>query len=99
VEDLTAREWATVAPLLLAIVAIGFWPQPLLSAIKEPVDGFVSRVSSPSKIMYPTRPQGAGTGSGEPTFAPAPGGNAIPPQRLFPPRAPMAQPPPGEGPK
>src|SRR5438874_4238867 len=44
-QDLTVREWFTVAPLLLAIVVIGFAPQPLLSAIKEPVDSFVQRVS------------------------------------------------------
>src|SRR5438105_7449373 len=44
-QALTLREWFTVAPLLLAIVVIGFAPQPLLSAIKEPVDSFVQRVS------------------------------------------------------
>ena len=44
-QDLTVREWFTVAPLLLAIVVIGIAPQPLLSAIKEPVDSFVQRVS------------------------------------------------------
>jgi NADH-quinone oxidoreductase subunit M len=43
--DLTVREWLTLAPLLIAIVAIGFAPQPLLTAIKEPVDAFVQRVS------------------------------------------------------
>ena len=43
--DLTVREWFTLAPLLIAIVAIGFAPQPLLTAIKEPVDAFVQRVS------------------------------------------------------
>jgi NADH-quinone oxidoreductase subunit M len=45
VADLTVREWFTIAPLLLAIVAIGFAPQPLLSAIKEPVESVVQRVS------------------------------------------------------
>jgi len=44
-QDLTVREWFTVAPLLLAIVVIGLAPQPLLSAIKEPVDAVVQRVS------------------------------------------------------
>ena len=43
--DLTVREWFTVAPLLLAIVLIGFGPQPLLDAMKEPVDAFVARVA------------------------------------------------------
>ena len=43
--DLTLREWFSLAPLLILIVAIGFAPQPLLSAIKEPVDSFVQRVS------------------------------------------------------
>jgi NADH-quinone oxidoreductase subunit M len=44
-EDLSVREWCTVAPLLAAIVWIGFYPQPLLSVVKEPVDAFVQRVS------------------------------------------------------
>jgi len=44
-QDLTVREWFTVAPLLLAIVVLGLAPQPLLSAIKEPVDAVVQRVS------------------------------------------------------
>jgi len=48
--DLTVREWLTVAPLLIAIVAIGFAPQPLLSAMKEPVDAFVSRVSRADRM-------------------------------------------------
>ncbi|HEY2029848.1 MAG TPA: NADH-quinone oxidoreductase subunit M [Myxococcales bacterium] len=45
--DLTVREWVTVAPLLVAIVWIGFQPQPLLNAIREPVDAFVERVVHP----------------------------------------------------
>jgi NADH-quinone oxidoreductase subunit M len=45
VPDLTVREWCTVAPLLVAIVWIGFQPQPLLTAIREPVDAFVQRVA------------------------------------------------------
>jgi NADH-quinone oxidoreductase subunit M len=48
--DLTVREWFTLAPLLIAIVAIGFVPQPLLSAVKEPVDAFVQRVSRPPPV-------------------------------------------------
>ncbi len=50
VPDLTVREWFTLAPLLIAIVVIGFAPQPLLSAVKEPVDAFVQRVSRPPPI-------------------------------------------------
>jgi NADH-quinone oxidoreductase subunit M len=44
IPDLTVREWCTVAPLLLAIVWIGFQPQPLLNVMREPVDAFVQRV-------------------------------------------------------
>jgi NADH-quinone oxidoreductase subunit M len=44
-KDLDAREWFTIVPLLLAIVWIGFFPQPLLTAVKEPVDAFIARVS------------------------------------------------------
>jgi NADH-quinone oxidoreductase subunit M len=48
--DLTVREWFTIAPLLIAIVVIGFAPQPLLSAMKEPVDAFVQRVSRADRM-------------------------------------------------
>jgi len=50
IPDLTVREWFTLAPILLAIVAIGFVPQPLLSVVKEPVDAFVQRVSRPPPV-------------------------------------------------
>src|SRR5712664_1977437 len=50
IPDLTVREWFTLAPILLAIVAIGFAPQPLLSVMKDPVDAFVQRVSRPPPI-------------------------------------------------
>jgi NADH-quinone oxidoreductase subunit M len=43
--DLTLREWCTLLPLLLAILVIGFAPQPLLSVVREPVEAFVQRVS------------------------------------------------------
>jgi NADH-quinone oxidoreductase subunit M len=49
IPDLSVREWFTVAPLLIAIVWIGFQPQPLLSVIKEPVDSFVQRISHSEK--------------------------------------------------
>jgi NADH-quinone oxidoreductase subunit M len=50
IPDLTVREWFTLAPILLAIVAIGFVPQPLLSVVKEPVEAFVQRVSRPPPV-------------------------------------------------
>jgi NADH-quinone oxidoreductase subunit M len=84
VPDLTVREWFTVAPFLIAIVWIGFNPQPLLNAVKEPVDAFVQRVTRPQapKIL-PTRQRGA---------------DATPPpaQDAAPQRPPMARPPPPE---
>ena len=67
VPDLDVREWFTIAPLLIAIVWIGFFPQPLLSVVKEPVDAFVSRVAraeplkpraqAPAPSHCPSRPQ------------------------------------------
>jgi NADH-quinone oxidoreductase subunit M len=48
--DLSVREWFTVAPLLILIVVLGFAPQPLLSAVKEPVDIFVLRVSRADRM-------------------------------------------------
>jgi NADH-quinone oxidoreductase subunit M len=44
--DLSLREWATFAPLLVAIVAIGVFPGPLLAAVRNPVDAFVQRVTT-----------------------------------------------------
>jgi NADH-quinone oxidoreductase subunit M len=86
VPDLTVREWFTVAPFLIAIVWIGFNPQPLLSVVKEPVDAFVQRVArpqAPNKILFPIRQRGA---------------DATPPpaQDAAPQRPPMARPPPPE---
>jgi NADH-quinone oxidoreductase subunit M len=49
IPDLSVREWFTVAPLLVAIVWIGFQPQPLLNVIKEPVDAFVQRLNHPEE--------------------------------------------------
>ncbi len=43
--DLSPREWATLVPVLAAIVVIGVYPGPLLSAVKAPVDGFIQRVT------------------------------------------------------
>ena len=102
--DLSAREWATVAPLLVAIVWIGFFPQPLLAAVKEPVDAFVQRVSRP-----PVRPRAEA--QPPPSLVPAPSSDAppspgsemgtplhgvpgtVPPRLFMPQRAPMARPP------
>ncbi|HEX9578265.1 MAG TPA: NADH-quinone oxidoreductase subunit M [Myxococcales bacterium] len=84
VADLSVREWFTVAPLILAIVWIGFQPQPLLDAIKRPVDDFVQRVSRPEKVISP-RPGGASSGE----QPPAPDA----PRIILPQRAPMAKPP------
>ena len=49
IPDLSVREWFTVAPLLVAIVWIGFQPQPLLAVIKEPVDAFIQRINHPEE--------------------------------------------------
>ena len=102
--DLSLREWATFAPLLIAIVAIGVFPQPLLNAVKNPVDEFVQRVLSPpdrrrvvptrqpSPLDLPQRQQPLP--SGLPT---QPGDEAPPPRVLFPrqvlPRAVPSTPP------
>ena len=80
--DLNVREWLTVAPLLAAIVWIGFFPQPLLSTMKEPVDAFVARVShAPRRAEAP------------PVLRPAPAAPGAAPHLFLPPRAPLARPP------
>jgi len=86
--DLSVREWFTVAPLLFAIVAIGLYPQPLLSAIREPVDAFVQRVSQPPRAQ-PRKAEDA-VPALPPPGAQLPGS---PPRIFFPQRAPMARPP------
>src|SRR5438105_15647418 len=45
VPDLTVREWATVVPLLAAIVFIGVYPQPLLSATRVASEDLIQRVA------------------------------------------------------
>src|SRR4051812_39587891 len=72
-DDLSLREWCTVAPLLVAIVWIGFQPQPLLNAIKDPVDAFVQRVTRPPNVprAAATPPPSLAPAPGSPTFAPA----------------------------
>ena len=39
------REWATVVPLLAAIVFIGVYPQPLLSATRVASEDLIQRVA------------------------------------------------------
>jgi NADH-quinone oxidoreductase subunit M len=43
--DLTAREWATVAPLLGLAVAIGVYPQPWLAVLERPVLELAGRLA------------------------------------------------------
>jgi NADH-quinone oxidoreductase subunit M len=59
--DLSAREWASLAPLLAAIVIIGVYPSPMLGVVKQPVDDFIARVATNAgvKPFVPPRPQGA----------------------------------------
>src|SRR5712671_877686 len=45
--DLTLREWATVAPLLAAILLIGVYPQPFLNASRLPAEELIQRVARP----------------------------------------------------
>ena len=54
--DLTLREWLTVVPLLAAILLIGVYPQPFLSATRVPAEELIQRVARPRAA----RPQGAG---------------------------------------
>ena len=87
IADLSVREWFTVAPLLLAIVWIGFFPQPLLTAIKEPVDAFVQRVAHP-----PARQRAEALPPPSLQPAPSPAQDAPAPRLFMPQRAPLARP-------
>jgi NADH-quinone oxidoreductase subunit M len=103
VPDLSLREWATFAPLLAAIVAIGVFPGPLLAAVKMPVDEFVARVSAPPpppcKRVQPVRPPSLGV-PGPRLNVPSPAGEQ--PKVLFPrnvlPRARGVEPQPAQPP-
>ena len=53
--DLSLREWVTLIPLLAAILVIGLYPQPFLSASRVPAEELIQRVARPR----PARPQGA----------------------------------------
>src|ERR1700682_2830356 len=88
VADLSVREWFTVAPLLLAIVWIGFQPQPLLDAVRRPVGEFVQRVSRPDAVRRTSGVPSPPAIDAAPAPAPPPGV----PRLIAPPRAP-AEPP------
>lgn len=45
--DLTAREWASVAPLALLVLLLGVWPAPLLAATSGTVRDLTNAVSPP----------------------------------------------------
>jgi len=53
--DLSLREWAAFAPLIVAIVVIGVRPGPLLAAVKLPVDEFITRVTARAPAAEPPR--------------------------------------------
>src|SRR5207248_11656085 len=55
--DLTIREWLCVAPLLAAIIIIGAYPMPFLSASQIPASDLIARVRPRPALQL--RPQGA----------------------------------------
>jgi NADH-quinone oxidoreductase subunit M len=55
--DLTLREWLCVAPLLAAILVIGAYPMPFLSASQIPANDLIARVRPRAALQL--RPQGA----------------------------------------
>jgi NADH-quinone oxidoreductase subunit M len=53
--DLDLREWLTLLPLVAAILVIGLYPQPFLSASRVPAEELIQRVARSRAV----RPQGA----------------------------------------
>jgi NADH-quinone oxidoreductase subunit M len=53
--DLNLREWLTLLPLVAAILVIGLYPQPFLSASRVPAEELIQRVARSRAV----RPQGA----------------------------------------
>jgi NADH-quinone oxidoreductase subunit M len=44
--DLSVREWVVMAPLLLLVVVMGFFPQPFLDPARAPVDRLLGRFAA-----------------------------------------------------
>ncbi len=70
VTDLTIREKAALAPMVVLIVGLGFFPQPLLNVINPAIDTVASHVGvgdpeprTPTQINAPA-PEGSGTEEG-----------------------------------
>jgi NADH-quinone oxidoreductase subunit M len=63
--DLTGREFATFAPLLVLAVWIGLYPAPLLRRLDTSVQRVVARVSP--QYSRPPSPQAASAGQGAPS--------------------------------
>jgi len=62
--DLSLREWAVMAPLLVLIGVMGLVPQPFLAPAKQPVDRLLGRFAAAEQRLRdqdPSRPPTTGT--------------------------------------
>jgi NADH-quinone oxidoreductase subunit M len=65
--DLDARELATLLPLALLVLVLGFWPLPLLDLVQTGVGDLLQTVTAPVEAAaFPPGPDGAGAGLGLP---------------------------------
>jgi NADH-quinone oxidoreductase subunit M len=53
--DLTAREWTSVAPLVLLVMLLGVWPAPIVSVTTGTVRDLANAVSPPGPDQVATR--------------------------------------------
>ena len=100
-QDLSAREWVTLLPLLAAIVCIGVYPGPMIEAVRSPVEQFVARLGHADTLPKRTAPvRGAFRDDRpQPQLVPREADGAAepvarPPTIFRPDRAPMARPAP-----
>jgi NADH-quinone oxidoreductase subunit M len=72
--DLTWREGAVLAPLVVLIVFLGIWPQPVLERITPSVDALVTHVEHAGGAVVP--PTGQPVAAGRPAVAARLGGTS-----------------------
>jgi NADH-quinone oxidoreductase subunit M len=51
--DVDLREAATLVPLAIVVVVLGFWPMPLLTAVAGGVQDLVAALAGPTSVAGP----------------------------------------------
>jgi NADH-quinone oxidoreductase subunit M len=70
--DLSVREWFTVVPLMVAVVAMGVAPQPFLDRLRPSADRYVRRATAPGGQAPPLGASAAPIAVNAPSAPPPP---------------------------